>query len=112
MDPEGTPESPSLREAGARIRQDFSFLRDAVEQPVIELRDAAYGFVDEHPLVAVGAAFGVGFVLAGGLFSRTTARALSFGTRFVVGKLLREALLGAGAGFLLAREEREESPHD
>ncbi len=39
------------------------------------------GFIQERPLAAVGVAFGVGYLLAGGLFSRTTGRLLGLGWR-------------------------------
>jgi hypothetical protein len=100
-------EPPSLHEAGERVRADLGVLRDAVERPVTELRDAAYSFVDEHPLAAMGAAFGVGFLLAGGLYSKTTGRVLKFGTRFLLGKMLKQALAGAGVGFLMAEGDGE-----
>ena len=98
-------ETPSLQEVGERVRADIDMLRDAVERPVTELRDAAYSFVDEHPLAAVGAAFGVGYVLAGGLFSKTTGRVVRFGARFLIGKMIKQVLSGAGVGFLMADDE-------
>ena len=94
----------NLAEVGARVREDLELLRDTLVQGTRQARGRALGFVEEHPYAAVGAAFGVGFILAGGLFSRTTLGLVSFGTRFMAGRVLRNLLAGAGAGFLLSKE--------
>jgi hypothetical protein len=93
-------EEPSLSEVSERVRNDFGMFRDALERETANLRGTANKYVQEHPLYAVGAAFGVGFLLSGGLFSRFTARGLSFGARFLLGRMLRQVIGGAGAGFV------------
>lgn len=99
-------QGPRLSELGDRMREDFSLLGEALRRETQGLRETVSTMVNEHPYATMGAAFGVGFLLAGGLFSRTTARTLSFGTRFLVGKLLRMALMGAGTSFLASEELR------
>jgi hypothetical protein len=91
-------EHPSLSEVGEKVRQDFGMFREAVQRETDELTRNARAYVEQHPYAAVGAAFGIGFLLAGGLFSKMTARTLKFGTRFLVGRALRQLIAGAGAG--------------
>ncbi len=93
-------EEPSLSEVSERVRQDFDLFRDALQRETADLRNTANKYIQEHPLYAVGAAFGVGFLLSGGLFSKFTARGVSFATRFFVGRMLRQVIGGAGAGFV------------
>jgi hypothetical protein len=106
MDPEQTQptRAPDLAEVSSRMREDFVLLRGALERRGGELRDATLRFIDEHPIASVAAAFGAGYVLAGGLFSRTTGRALGFGTRFFIGQMLKQAFAGAGLGWALTPE--------
>jgi hypothetical protein len=93
-------EQPSLGEVGDRVRQDFGLFREALQRETADLRNTANKYIQEHPLYAIGAAFGVGFLLSGGLFSRFTARGLGFGARFFIGRMLREVIGGAGVGFV------------
>ena len=108
-----TPEHPTLSEVGDRLRDDIELVRDAVRRETDDLRRSAFGFVQEHPYSAVAAAFGVGFVLSGGLFSRATAKTVSFGTRFLLGRFLKQLIAGAGAGLLFPSEmpERQQEHH-
>jgi hypothetical protein len=107
METESGPEHPSLSEMGERVRKDFDLIRDVMGRERDHWRERLVHFVDEHPLGAVGAAFGVGFVLSGGLFSRTTMRTLKLGTRLLLGSFINQALLGAGLGMLTPDEMRE-----
>ena len=91
-------EQPSLSEVREKVREDVDLFREAVQRETDEFTRNARSYIEQHPYVAVGAAFGVGYILAGGLFSKMTARTLAFGTRFLAGRLLRELLAGAGAG--------------
>jgi hypothetical protein len=91
-------DGPSLSEVRDKMREDVSLLRDAVQRETDQFARQARDFIEEHPYAAVGAAFGVGFLLAGGLFSRATARGLSFGARFFLGRVIRQLIGGAGAG--------------
>ncbi len=53
-------------------------------------------YVEEHPVGAVVAAFGVGYVVSGALFSKATVRLVGFGLQqglgFVAPTLIRAAL--------------------
>ncbi len=104
---EGDQEHPSLSEVGDKMREDLSELREAVQRETDELARNARSYIEQHPYAAVGAAFGIGFLLAGGLFSRTTARALGFGTRFLVGRMVRQLIAGAGAGMAFPSTSRQ-----
>jgi len=55
-------------------------------------------YVGEHPLGTVVAAFGVGYLLSGALFSRATARMLGLGMRYAAPALVRVAF-GTNAVF-------------
>ena len=87
-------------DVSSRVGDSFSELRDELAQRTQEIRDAIHSFVDERPLAAVGIAFGVGYIVSGALFSRTTMRLASFGGRFLVGNALRQLVLGVGGGLL------------
>jgi hypothetical protein len=91
-------DGPSLSEAGNKVREDFTALRDAFQRETDQFTQQARVYIGQHPYTAVGAAFGVGFILAGGLFSRATARGVSFGARFFLGRMIRQLLGGAAAG--------------
>jgi hypothetical protein len=49
-------------------------------------------WVRQHPLTGLGIAFGVGYLLGGGLFSRTTARLLGVGARVGMSTLARNLI--------------------
>jgi hypothetical protein len=65
-----------------------------------EVRDRFVRFVDERPIASVGIAFGAGYLLAGGLYSKTTARLLKLGTRLAVGLVLRQLVAAGGISAL------------
>jgi hypothetical protein len=100
-------DGPTLSEVGDRMRADVDLLRQTIEKKSDELRRAAVQLVDEHPYGALAAAFGLGYVLSGALFSRVTARALIFGGRFIVGNLLRQAVGGGAFGFAMGSTEQQ-----
>ncbi len=91
---------PSMTESGERVAGDLDELGRAARARSGELLRSVNAFVDEHPYASMGIAFGVGYVLAGALFSRTTMRALGFGARFAAGGLVRQLVAGGGLGFL------------
>jgi hypothetical protein len=97
---------PTLSEVRDKMREDLNLFREAVQRESDELLSNARTWVEQHPYAAVGAAFGVGFLLAGGLFSKATARTLGFGTRFVIGRLMRQLIAGAGAGMAFPSSSR------
>ena len=52
--------------------------------------------------VSVGIAFGVGYLLSGALFSRTTLKAATIGGRFALGGLVKQLVAGIGPGLMAA----------
>jgi ElaB/YqjD/DUF883 family membrane-anchored ribosome-binding protein len=85
-----------------RVGENFEALRARLGERTQELRDTISNFVEEQPLAAVGIAFGVGYLLSGALFSRTTFKAASVGSKFVFGGFLKQLLTGIGPGFVVA----------
>jgi hypothetical protein len=91
---------PSTDDAAPPVGERLDELRDAVTERTQQIRDAVTGFVAEKPLAAVGIAFGVGYLLSGALFSRTTFRAAHLGARLAFGAALKQLLVGVGPGLL------------
>jgi hypothetical protein len=91
---------PEIREIEHAVQEDLNELGHAIRRRTGELRDAARGFVDEHPLASVGLAFGVGYVLSGALVSKTTARLLTFGGRLLIAGVLEQMAAAGGLGVL------------
>lgn len=83
-----------------RVGDNYDEIRQELSQRTQEIRDAVNGYVDEHPLTAVGIAFGVGYLLSGALFSRATMKVATVGGRFVVGSFLKNLIAGVGPGML------------
>lgn len=61
--------------------------------PVGEASNRLGEAMAEHPLVFVGAAFGLGYILAGGLFTPTTNRMLRLGLKVAAIPVVRNQLL-------------------
>ena len=51
-------------------------------------------FIQEHPLVCLGIAAGIGYVVGGGLFTPLTARVIKTGARALVLPSLKEKFKG------------------
>jgi hypothetical protein len=92
-------ETPSP-DVGTQVGDSINQLRDRLVGRTQEIRDAVDSFVEERPLASVGIAFGVGYLLSGALFSRTTFRVAHLGARVAFGGLLRQLVLGTGAALL------------
>lgn len=92
----------TMDEVKNRVGENFDEMRDGLSERTQEIREAVTGYVDENPLAAVGIAFGVGYLLSGALFSRTTFRAASYGGRFVLGRFVKQLVAGIGPGMLAA----------
>jgi hypothetical protein len=96
-----------------RVSENFDEVREELSERVQEIRDTVANYVDANPLAAVGIAFGVGYLLSGALFSRTTFKAVSIGGRFAVGGLLKQLVAGIGPGMIAAvmsgRDEESQS---
>jgi hypothetical protein len=106
-----------MNEVADRVGANFDQLRERLGKRARELQSTVHQLVDENPLGAVGIAFGVGYLLSGALFSRTTLKAAGVGGRLVVAGLMRQLVAGVGPGLLDALignpEQSETEPrHD
>jgi hypothetical protein len=88
-----------LRDDVGRIGQTLAEGRDSLLKPVLDL-------VNNKPFVAVGIAFGVGYILAGGLFSRVTLKLLSAGMRLGGMAVVNEVLGNFNPGISTTTERR------
>lgn len=70
-------EERSLAEQTQRVAADLRGLYDSVQDPVGQ-------YYKENPYVVLAAAAGVGYVLAGGLFSPFTRRLMRMGMKAMV----------------------------
>jgi hypothetical protein len=79
-----------------RIGSDAQQLWDDARGAVTDLQDTLdlKGRVDRNPYLMLAAAFGVGYVLGGGLFTRTTARVIRLGVRLAALPMVKDELLG------------------
>ncbi len=85
-----------------RVGDNFDDLRAQLSERTQELRETISNYVDAKPLAAVGIAFGVGYLLSGALFSRTTFKAAAVGGRFALGGVLKQLIAGVGPGLIAA----------
>jgi len=85
-----------------RVGNDLNELREELGERTQEIRDAVGNYVNANPLAAVGIAFGVGYLLSGALFSRTTFKAAHLGARVAFGGLLKQLVTGIGPGLFMA----------
>lgn len=85
-----------------RVSENFDEVREELGERVQEIRETVTNYVGAHPIAAVGMAFGVGYLLSGALFSRTTFKAASLGGRFALGGFLKQLVAGVGPGILAA----------
>jgi len=79
-----------------RIGSDAQQLWDDARGAVTDLNATLdlKGRVDRNPYMMLAAAFGVGYVLGGGLFTRTTARFIRLGVRLAALPMVKDELLG------------------
>jgi hypothetical protein len=79
-----------------RIGSDAQQLWDDARGAVTDLNASLdlKGRVDRNPYMMLAAAFGVGYVLGGGLFTRTTARVIRLGVRLAALPMVKDELLG------------------
>lgn len=76
-----------LRDIGGRVRQDLGDLREAAQRNLAALFSDWRRFVERNPELALGGAFGVGFLLSGAIVSRTTARLVRAALRIYLRRL-------------------------
>lgn len=79
-----------IRAAGVAVQKDLRVLVGAIRRERGELERR----VRERPLVAAGAAFGVGFVLGGGLATRIGGWLLMSGLRLAFARAARDFTTG------------------
>ena len=91
----------TMDEAKQQVVENFDELREQLGERVQEIRDTVTNYVDAHPIASIGIAFGVGYLLSGALFSRTTFKAASIGGRFALGGFLKQLVAGIGPGILM-----------
>jgi hypothetical protein len=79
-----------------QIGSDAQRLIDDARGAVTDLQQTLdiKGRVERNPYMMLAAAFGVGYVLGGGLFTRTTARVLRLGVRLAALPMVKDELLG------------------
>ncbi|WP_434380999.1 hypothetical protein [Melittangium boletus] len=95
----GGPSGNSQPGIGQRVDQigsDAQHLWENARGAVTDLRDTLdlKGRVDRNPYLMVAAAVGVGYVLGGGLFTRTTGRLLRLGVRLAALPMVKDELIG------------------
>lgn len=74
-------DNPGVVRAARKVGESLGELGRALSDTREGVVEPLAGFIQERPLAAVGIAFGVGYLLAGGLFSRTTGKLLGLGWR-------------------------------
>jgi hypothetical protein len=92
QDAQGPGFGQRVDQIGADAQQLWSDARSAVTdlRETLDLR----GRVERNPYLMMAAAFGVGYVLGGGLFTRTTARFIKLGMRLAALPMVKDELLG------------------
>lgn len=99
---------------GARVHSLGRAARSFREQARSTAADLGHAFdmrrrTRRHPYAMVAAALGVGYVLGGGLFSRTTVRLLGVAGRVAALPLLRSELIGLAEAVLSGSAQSEEN---
>jgi hypothetical protein len=88
-----------LKQSLTRVRDDVAEVAGQIQSGYRQLDAKLKHYAAEKPLVVLGAAFGAGFVLGGGVFSRLFTAALVAGVRATLAQSLPsipELLAGQG----------------
>ena len=85
-----TAPDPTL---GQRVKVKVNETKDRAESVAEAVRDSLAEKVAENPYGMLAAAFAVGYVAGGGLFTKTTARMVQMGARLAMIPQVREPLL-------------------
>ncbi len=99
-----TPDSgPGLGDAARKVGEGLGELGRALKEGRQNVVEPFSELVQQQPLAALAIAFGVGYILGGGLFSRMTGRLIGVGWK-LGGVAMVKSLLGnlggpAGEGF-------------
>jgi hypothetical protein len=86
--------SIGISDAARKVSEGIGELTRALASGKQDVVEPLAAFVQERPLAAAAAAFGVGYLLGGGLFTRTTGRLLGLGWR-LGGMALAKQVLGS-----------------
>ncbi len=81
-----------VTDASARVRDDAKALVASMSDFTNQTRDTIFKVMDEKPYVAIGAALGVGYVLAGGLRSKLTGLVVTLAGRYLLNNLKMQLL--------------------
>jgi hypothetical protein len=87
-------EGPGIVAAARKVSEGLGELGRALSDRRQGVVEPLADFIQERPLAAAGVAFGIGYILAGGIFSRMTGRALGFGWR-LGGMALARSVFGS-----------------
>ena len=90
MQKNGDPQS--IGDASRRLRGDLNDLYAAVTRSKDDLGVRLGTYLREQPHAALAIAFGIGYVLGGGLFSRASSRLFGIGARLYGLKLARNLM--------------------
>lgn len=103
MDPKDYGRNGRAQDAQPRIGERIDSIGDSAQRLVDDAKGAVEqiadavditGRVQRHPYGVLFAAFGVGYVLGGGLFTPTTARVFRLGLKLAAIPLVKNELLG------------------
>lgn len=82
------PSPPGISEVAHRLREDVSMLMSAIDRERGALEDRVRGLVEQHPVATLAGAFGVGYVLGGGILSRRSLPVFGIALRYAAGEML------------------------
>ena len=113
--------SGQVNSGGRGLGQQFDNVGATAQQLVDEAKGAVQqlgdsldlrGRVERHPYGMVLAAFGVGYVLGGGLFTPTTARVVRLGMKLAALPLVKDELLGMAEAAVDGFSQRAQGPQN
>ena len=103
-----TAHAQKLRDYGREVVEERDALMEAAQGAVSELSALVKEQVDERPYTVLGAAFGIGLVLGGGI----PLAIVGLGARAAAGMAMRQMVAGFVPNFTSggARSERRRTP--
>lgn len=90
--PYASADGPSVAAAGVRVRDDARQLLTSISTFTTQAQEVITKTLDERPYVALGTAFGIGYLLGGGLRSKLTGLALTVGGRYFLNTMGNQLL--------------------